>query len=112
MVEDDDEVLLELATQLGNFVPHVGGAEYSTCLMEILGVLATVEETVVRDQAVVSANTVISGLSDANLVAYAVPVIRKLTNGDWFTARVSACGLFAACYEHLSNADAKNELRL
>lgn len=39
-----------MAEQLGGFVDVVGGPEYAVCLIELLGALATVEETVVRDQ--------------------------------------------------------------
>lgn len=48
--EDDDEVLLVMAEELGKLVDLVGGPEHSVCLLELLGALATVEETVVRDQ--------------------------------------------------------------
>lgn len=50
-VEDDDEVLLVMAEQLGEMVPLVGGYTEAGCLMELLGRLCTVEETVVRDKA-------------------------------------------------------------
>jgi serine/threonine-protein phosphatase 2A regulatory subunit A len=49
-VDDEDEVLLALAEQLGKFVDHIGGPEESKCLLEPLEKLATVEETVVRDK--------------------------------------------------------------
>src|SRR3546814_1430434 len=48
--DDEDEVLLALAEQLGKFVDHIGGPEESKCLLEPLEKLATVEETVVRDK--------------------------------------------------------------
>ena len=32
-IYDEDEVLLALAEQLGNFTPLVGGAEYVHCLL-------------------------------------------------------------------------------
>jgi hypothetical protein len=43
-------VLLVMAEELGKLVDLVGGPEHSVCLLELLGALATVEETVVRDQ--------------------------------------------------------------
>ena len=43
-------------------------------------------------QAVESANLVIAGLDNAAVIEHVLPVIQKLTQGDWFTARVSACG--------------------
>lgn len=40
-----------------------------------------------------------------------VPLVKKLTEGDWFTSRVSACSLFAAVYQKLTEAGRKKELR-
>lgn len=40
-----------------------------------------------------------------------VPLVKKLTEGDWFTSRVSACALFAAVYQKLTEAGRKKELR-
>jgi serine/threonine-protein phosphatase 2A regulatory subunit A len=111
-VEDDDEVLLVMAEELGGFVDLVGGPGEAACLLGPLGALATVEETVVRDKAVESACGVIRGLPPAAVAEHVVPVITKLAQGDWFTAKVSACGLFASAYGRLgSDAGAKTTLR-
>jgi serine/threonine-protein phosphatase 2A regulatory subunit A len=55
---EQDEVLLELAKQLGSFTPLVGGPEHVSCLLPPLESLATVEETIVRDRAVLSLRAV------------------------------------------------------
>ena len=39
-----------------------------------------------------------SQLSAEHLLDYFVPLVRRLAGGDWFTSRISACGLFAHCY--------------
>jgi serine/threonine-protein phosphatase 2A regulatory subunit A len=96
-----------MAEQLGKFVPLVGGGDRAVCLIELLGALATVEETVVRDKAVESANMVIAELSPDAVVRSVLPVVERLTRGDWFTARVSACGLFASTYARLRVASAE-----
>ena len=49
-VEDDDEVLLVMAEEIGGFVELVGGGDYAAILLEPLGSLAMVEETVVREK--------------------------------------------------------------
>lgn len=49
-VEDDDEVLMIMAEQLGGFVELMGGNAQAAVLVDILGSLATVEETIVRDK--------------------------------------------------------------
>jgi serine/threonine-protein phosphatase 2A regulatory subunit A len=49
-VDDEDEVLLAIAEELGNFVEYVGGPEHAITLLGPLEILATVEETQVRDK--------------------------------------------------------------
>ena len=98
LMDDEDEVLCALAEQLGAFLPLVGGPEHADCLLPALENLATVEETVVRDRAVDSLRTIGAEHSAADMEAYFVPMLRRLAQGDWFTARSSACGLFKPAY--------------
>nr|XP_022324532.1 serine/threonine-protein phosphatase 2A 65 kDa regulatory subunit A alpha isoform-like [Crassostrea virginica] len=109
-IYDEDEVLLALAEQLGSFTPLVGGPEYVHCLLPPLESLATVEETVVRDKAVDSLRNIATQHSPADLENHFVPLVKRLSAGDWFTSRTSACGLFAVCYPRVSSS-VKAELR-
>ncbi|KAI6674192.1 hypothetical protein NL676_002098 [Syzygium grande] len=52
--DDDDEVHLAMAEELGVFIPYVGGVEHANVLLTPLETLCTVEETRVRDKAVAS----------------------------------------------------------
>lgn len=38
-------------------------------------------------------------------------MVTRLSTGDWFTAKVSACGLFTAAYKHVSEPDQRSLLR-
>jgi serine/threonine-protein phosphatase 2A regulatory subunit A len=50
-LDDEDEVLLALADELGkNFEDYLGGSEYAHLLLGPLENLAAVEETLVRDK--------------------------------------------------------------
>lgn len=109
-IYDEDEVLLALAEQLGNFTPLVGGVEYVNCLLPPLESLATVEETIVREKAVDSLRNISQQHSPQDLETHFVPLVRRLSSGDWFTTRTSACGLFSVCYPRVS-APVKAELR-
>ena len=62
--------MLELAKQLGTFTPLVGGPEHVSCLLPPLESLATVEETIVRDKAVVSLRTIADEHSITVLITY------------------------------------------
>uniref|UniRef100_A0A2K6PR16 Protein phosphatase 2 scaffold subunit Abeta n=1 Tax=Rhinopithecus roxellana TaxID=61622 RepID=A0A2K6PR16_RHIRO len=109
-IYDEDEVLLALAEQLGNFTGLVGGPDFAHCLLPPLENLATVEETVVRDKAVESLRQISQEHTPVALEAYFVPLVKRLASGDWFTSRTSACGLFSVCYPRASNA-VKAEIR-
>lgn len=109
-IYDEDEVLLALAEQLGQFTPLVGGPDYVHCLLKPLESLATVEETVVREKAVDSLRLLAPEHSNSDLEAHFVPMVKRLAQGDWFTSRTSACGLVSVCYQRVSNAT-KMELR-
>ncbi|XP_046554169.1 serine/threonine-protein phosphatase 2A 65 kDa regulatory subunit A alpha isoform-like isoform X1 [Haliotis rubra] len=109
-IYDEDEVLLALAEQLGQFTPLVGGPECVHCLLPPLESLATVEETVVRDKAVDSLRQIAAEHSPADLENHFVPLLKRLSAGDWFTSRTSACGLFSVCYPRVSNS-VKSDLR-
>lgn len=104
-MDDDDEVLLALADELGHFVDEIGGPAHASCLMDPLESLSTVEETTVRDKAVQSlrlvSETVLAAApeeADTLHVHHLFPLVRRLATGDWFTSRISACALFATAY--------------
>ncbi|TDH70986.1 hypothetical protein CCR75_001139 [Bremia lactucae] len=107
--DDDDEVLVALADELGGFVDLVGGAEHAAALVKPLEVLAAVEETVVRDRAVASFQKVVAVVPNVGDVM--VPLAKRLAEGDWFTSRVSVCSLFASIYAKVTDAGRKKELR-
>ncbi|MBA0621161.1 hypothetical protein Godav_006809, partial [Gossypium davidsonii] len=96
--DDDDEVLLAMAEELGVFIPYVGGVEHARVLLAPLETLCTVEETCVRDKAVKSLCRIGSQMKENDLVDWFVPLVKRLAAGEWFTARVSACGLFHIAY--------------
>ncbi|XP_062912707.1 serine/threonine-protein phosphatase 2A 65 kDa regulatory subunit A alpha isoform-like isoform X3 [Mobula hypostoma] len=109
-IYDEDEVLLALAEQLGSFTALVGGPAHVHCLLPPLESLATVEETVVREKAVESLRTISKEHSPSDLERHFVPLVKRLSGGDWFTSRTSACGLFSVCYPRVSST-VKSDLR-
>ena len=58
----------------------------------------------VRDKAVETACEVGRAMTASGIGKYFVPFIKQLAEGDWFTARVSACGLFATAFERLEES--------
>ncbi len=137
--DDDEEVLLAMAEELGSFITYVGGPAYAYSLLPPLEQLCSVEETVVRDKAVESLCSVAAELPDKDIEQHFLPLVKvclltckhgcwgegvpsglhledldisvdvtlnggelslqRLGTGEWFTSRVSACGLIAIAYK-------------
>lgn len=97
--DDDDEVLLAMAGELVVFIPFVGGVEHAHVLLPPLESLCTVEETCVREKVVDSLCKIGSEMRESDLVDSFVPLVKRLAAGEWFAARVSACGLFHVPYQ-------------
>ena len=108
-IDDDDEVLFEMATQLGDLGELVGGPDRASVLLQPLEALCNVEETVVRDAAAKSICKIIDLLPDQVAQGTAVPMVIRLANGDWFTSKVSSCALVASAYVK-SNGSGKQQL--
>ncbi|CDF34104.1 unnamed protein product [Chondrus crispus] len=107
-IDDEDEILLALATEFGDFIEEVGGSPHAYVLVEPLETLATVEETLVREKAVESLHALsatIADLSDTDSrtlhVDHMFPLLQRLASGDWFTSRVSACSLLPDIYRRI-----------
>ena len=97
-VDDEDEILLALAEELGDFITYMGGSEHGYLLLTPLESLTAVEETVVRDKAVESACRIAAQIPAKHVQEYFIPMLKRLSLGDWFTSRTSACGLYVAAY--------------
>ncbi|RWW44551.1 hypothetical protein BHE74_00049683 [Ensete ventricosum] len=87
-----------MAEELGVFVPYVGGVEYAHVLLPPLETLCIVEETCVRDKAVESLCRIGAQMKESDIVEWFIPLVKRLAGGEWFTARVSSCGLFHIAY--------------
>ncbi|KAL7419260.1 protein phosphatase 2A structural subunit [Cryptotrichosporon argae] len=109
-LDDEDEVLLVLAEELGNFAEYVGGNEYAYTILGPLENLAAVEETLVRDKASESISKVSALLSAQDVDAHFLPLLRSLSTGEWFTSRTSAAALYAAAYP-VAGPEAQAEMR-
>jgi serine/threonine-protein phosphatase 2A regulatory subunit A len=110
--DDEDECLLAVAEEMVNLIGLVGGPEHAHALLAPLENLASVEETAVRDKAVRSACEVARGMTPEGAKAHFAPLAMRLASGDWFSARVSACGLMATAYELCAGDEAaRDEMR-
>lgn len=77
--DDEDEVLLVMAEELGKFVALVGGPQYAHYLLLPLETLATVDETVVRERSVESLCSVGAQMPELSLAEHFVPLIKVIS---------------------------------
>lgn len=123
-IDDEDEVLLALAEELGrNFEQYIGGKEYAHLLLGPLENLSSVEETLVRDkvrqssafscvdfslflytQAADSITKIAAVLSTAQIEEHYIPLLKRLSAAEWFTSRTSSAALYPAVYDRVSSA--------
>ena len=90
----NDEVHLAISGGLPQLVEFVGSAEEARGLLAPLRELCCAEDTAVRDAAVKAVISIGGRLPAALLAPTVVPMVLSLgTQGDWFTPRVSACGM-------------------
>jgi serine/threonine-protein phosphatase 2A regulatory subunit A len=104
-VDDEDEVLLVVAEELGrNFEQYIGGSEHAHVLLGPLENLAAVEETLVRDKAAESMTKVAEVLSQQQIEEFYIPVLKRLSGADWFTSRATSAALYSSVYSKVSPA--------
>ncbi|KAG4300900.1 hypothetical protein PCANB_002893 [Pneumocystis canis] len=103
-IDDDDEVLSALAEELGNFVQYIGGPQYAHILLSPLESLSAVEEPYVRDKAVDSLNKIAEIFTTEQIEEHMIPLINRLSSGEWFTSRTSATGLYTTVYKRVTKS--------
>lgn len=111
--DDEDEVFVVLAEQLNDtFIPFIGGVEYAKYLLPPLEILASTEETLVRNKAVDSLNHVASKMSREQILNDFIPLVEHLSLTEWFSSKCSACGLFLKCFQKLEDKSLDEDLQL
>lgn len=102
-VDDEDEVLLALAKELGrNFEEYIGGKQFAHVLLGPLENLSAVEETLVRDKAAESIAKIAGVLSTPQIEEFYIPLLKRLSQGEWFTSRTSSAALYPPVYAKVS----------
>lgn len=105
------EVLPFLVDMVGDCEP-AGTPGGKAAILNLLGDLCHQEETTVRDQAVASLNKIGATLSAKDVQTLVVPIALKLARTlEWFTPRVSACGLFALSFKAVADDASAAALR-
>jgi serine/threonine-protein phosphatase 2A regulatory subunit A len=99
IMDDEDEVLLAVATSLPKLVAYVGGSTHVHLLLRPLELLLTIEDVTVR-QAACEAALQISSTSTEIIPPY-LEMLQRLAGKEWFTARISAATLIPVAYTQI-----------
>lgn len=112
LLDDEDEVLLILAVELGKFLPLVGGESSVQPVLGLLESLSKSEETAVSQKATASLSAIGTELSDAVFEESFVSLVTRLAAAEWFPPKVSACPLFPLALKRGSQASKEKLLSL
>ena len=104
--KEDDEVLYVLAEQIENAWTHVSD---KLTFLPILKILAKVDETIVREEAAKTMESIESSLSPKHVQGTFVPLVIELIGEEWFTGRLTSSLLIPAAY---SKATSKQKEKL
>mmetsp|Transcript_22579 Transcript_22579/g.29509 ORF Transcript_22579/g.29509 Transcript_22579/m.29509 type:complete len:656 (+) Transcript_22579:27-1994(+) len=91
--DDEDDILLAMAEQLGNLIDHIGGKDHVYHILNPLKHLSIVEDSAVRMKAIDSLLTCAHVLPNEHVQLYWFPLIMELKRHDYVTARITACSL-------------------
>ncbi|KAH3757650.1 phosphoprotein phosphatase A [Pelomyxa schiedti] len=106
-VEDEDDVLIALAAELGRFGDYIGGNEHSALLLPPLESLASVEEINVRDKAVETLISIAQVIPSNTFAESFTAMVKRLAAREWFTSRASAASLIPHAYPHTLESSKK-----
>jgi serine/threonine-protein phosphatase 2A regulatory subunit A len=113
-----DEVLLILGQEMPVVLQVIGKKHYAEAV-PLLERLASVEETVVREQAVSvlqsmapdMVNVMTPGIAgSSSQQTLLVSLVKRLGSADWFTAKVSACGILPNLFSAAQSAQQNQDL--
>ncbi|KAK6462397.1 armadillo-type protein [Scheffersomyces coipomensis] len=107
--DDEEEVFAVLASKLGDFIPLIGGHQHCEPLIQILTILASMEEPIVRDKAIDSLNKISLELTPEELNNIFLHLIQNLSQGNWFSKKIASCGLYKSVIVKV-NASIRKEL--
>jgi len=102
-VDDEDNIILVLAEKLGELSEFVGGPSHLHLLLSPLISLASADEATVREMAVNSMIKVIGKMEQTDAMNHGVSLVKELTESEFYTARVSACGIIYTVYARISH---------
>lgn len=107
-LDEEDEVLVALSEEVVGLLEHVGGNDYAYVLLPILEGLVSAEEPYVRSKALESFDSILSFMPMSQMPEHILPIVQRLSTGDWFSKKSSAASLIVTVLRRLCEVEMDN----
>lgn len=108
LLVDDDKMLLEIAKQISDFVPLVGGPAYAQVLISTFEGLVTTEDLEIRRIATDGLYRVVESMSPHAVERYVQPFICRIASYDWYCNRLVAASLLIVTIQKLMEINSES----
>ena len=106
--EEEDEILIELTKILSNFLDCMGGIAYTSELLNLFGVLLSIDEPTIRKEAINSLKEVLNQIGGINNIEKdLMEIINKFYWSDDVNQKLSAMNLIILLYNDLNENNKK-----
>ena len=98
--EEEDDILIELAKALSNFLDCIGGKMYTADLFSILETLLCVDEDNIRNEAINSLKCIVKEINNTiEIEDQIIDMVKRLSESENENQKISAINIIAfICY--------------
>lgn len=108
--DENEEVLLALASKLGELYKYIGPIEHISCLLPPLATLCSSDEPCVQNKAINSLFIVSAQIPLSEKVNLLSPILNSLCSSSWCSGRVAACSIFSIVFQELDPTEQETML--
>ena len=106
--EEEDEILIELAKILSNFLTCIGGIKYINELLNIFEVILSIDEPSIRKEAINSLKNILNQIGNIkDIEKELMNLINKFYSSDDVNQKLSALNIIILVYQNLEESNKK-----
>ena len=106
--EEEDEILIELAKILSNFLTCIGGIKYINELLNIFEVILSIDEPGIRKEAINSLKNILNQIGNIkDIEKELMNLINKFYSSDDVNQKLSALNIIILAYQNLEESNKK-----
>ncbi len=97
--------MIELARVLANFLDYIGGKSHATKLFKILELLLILDETSVRNEALISIKTILSYVNPSDHEKDLIDLINRLNSSEYSNQKIAAINLTPTVFKYFNSGN-------